>query len=271
MVHARGMTQRATVSLGVAASIGPESAAQLAPLVEAAGFRALWVNDTPGADALEVLAAAARTTQRLILATGVLPIDRRSVAQIAATSRPATFRRIGSCSGSAPARSSGARSHWSGMPRPNCAPRSRRRSSSARSGRRCAASGSQHADGVLLSWLPPADARAQAAEAHACGTRLARRAVRARRPRSGRARATADRDRALRELPVVCGELRAPGDRPRRHGAGCRDAGCRDPRSPRAWMTTAGASTKSCCARSPSSDSLEDYRRFIDRARSLST
>lgn len=76
------MTHRAVVSLGVAASVGPELVAQLAPLVEDAGFHALWVNDTPGADALAVLGAAAKATRRLTLATGVLPVDRRSAAEI---------------------------------------------------------------------------------------------------------------------------------------------------------------------------------------------
>ena len=43
---------------------------------EAAGFARLWVNDTPGGDALAGLAAAAERTSSIGLATGVVPIDR---------------------------------------------------------------------------------------------------------------------------------------------------------------------------------------------------
>jgi len=71
------------MSIGVAAGLGPELVAQLAPVIEQAGFHALWVNDTPGADSLAVLAAAAGATTRLTLATGVVPLDRRPPAEIA--------------------------------------------------------------------------------------------------------------------------------------------------------------------------------------------
>ncbi|GAA1973227.1 hypothetical protein GCM10009777_01670 [Microbacterium pumilum] len=71
------------VSIGIGAAIGSEIAARLAPEIEAAGFHALWVNDIPGADALAVLEAAAKTTTHLTLATGVLPVDRRPANRIA--------------------------------------------------------------------------------------------------------------------------------------------------------------------------------------------
>ena len=76
------MTGTGALSIGVAAAVGPQLAARLAPAVEAAGFHALWVNDTPGNDALAVLAAAARETESLVLATGVVPVDRRPPAEI---------------------------------------------------------------------------------------------------------------------------------------------------------------------------------------------
>ena len=79
------MTEQAVVSIGVGAAIGPELVGRLAPAIEEAGFHGLWVNDIPGADSLAVLAAAARSTARLILAAGVIPVDRRSADQIAAT------------------------------------------------------------------------------------------------------------------------------------------------------------------------------------------
>jgi alkanesulfonate monooxygenase SsuD/methylene tetrahydromethanopterin reductase-like flavin-dependent oxidoreductase (luciferase family) len=161
------MSEHAAVSIGIAASIGPELAAQLAPLVEAAGFHALWVNDTPGADALAVLEAAARTTNRLILATGVLPVDRRAAADIASQvlerRLPQDRLMLGIGSGQA---KSGALELV------------RDAASELRAGldativvgalgpkmRSLAVSRS---DGVLLSWLNPAAAVDQAAEAHA--------------------------------------------------------------------------------------------------------
>ena len=72
------------LSIGIAAAAGPEVAEQLAPAAERAGLHALWVNDTPGNDALEVLAAAAQATERLVLATGVIPVDRRGADEIRA-------------------------------------------------------------------------------------------------------------------------------------------------------------------------------------------
>lgn len=76
MTHAR-------LSIGVAGLLGPTAIAQIAQAVEAAGFHALWVNDTPGGDALAALVAAAHTTSRLTLATGVIAVDRRSPESIA--------------------------------------------------------------------------------------------------------------------------------------------------------------------------------------------
>ena len=161
------MTQRAAVSLGVAASIGPDVAGRLAPLAEAAGFHALWVNDTPGADALEVLEAAARTTHRLVLATGVLPLDRRSAAQIAAQvvarGLPEDRLVLGIGSGQAQRGAltlvgDSATELRAALTTPILV---------GALGPKMRGVAVEHADGVLLSWLPPADARAQAAGAHA--------------------------------------------------------------------------------------------------------
>ena len=165
VVHARGMTHRAVVSLGVAASIGPDVAAQLAPLVEEAGFHALWVNDTPGADALAVLEAAAHTTRRLTLATGVLPVDRRSAAEIAAHVEAARLPQdrlvLGIGSGQAKngvldlVRDAGGELR-AALAAPvlvgALGPKMRRLAV-------------EETDGVLLSWLTPDAGRAQAAQA----------------------------------------------------------------------------------------------------------
>ncbi len=83
-MHAGGVASRGVVSLGVAASVGPELVGWLAPAIEEAGFHALWVNDIPRTDALVVLEAAAHATTHLTLATGVLPVDRRAAGGIVA-------------------------------------------------------------------------------------------------------------------------------------------------------------------------------------------
>ena len=77
----------ASVSIGVAGALGPAAIASIAVAVEAAGFHALWVNDTPGADSLAAIGAAAAATDRLVLATGVVPVDRRPAAEILAAAR----------------------------------------------------------------------------------------------------------------------------------------------------------------------------------------
>ncbi|GGH37865.1 LLM class flavin-dependent oxidoreductase [Microbacterium album] len=72
------------VSLGIAAAAGPDIARRIAPAIEAAGMRGLWVNETPGHSALEVAAAAAEATERIVVATGVIAVDRRPANEIVA-------------------------------------------------------------------------------------------------------------------------------------------------------------------------------------------
>ena len=74
----------ARVSIGVAGLLGPAAVGRIASAVEAAGFHALWVNDTPGGDALAALAGAAEATEHLVLATGVVAVDRRPVESLTA-------------------------------------------------------------------------------------------------------------------------------------------------------------------------------------------
>jgi alkanesulfonate monooxygenase SsuD/methylene tetrahydromethanopterin reductase-like flavin-dependent oxidoreductase (luciferase family) len=158
----------ARVSIGIAAAAGAELAAALAPEVERAGFHALWVNDTPGSDALEVLAAAAEVTENLVLATGVLPIDRRTPAAILdrvdALRLPTDRLVLGIGSGSGGA--------VGALARVGDAAAALRAASDSRvvvgalgpKMRRLAVEAS---DGVLLSWLTPQAARGQADAAHA--------------------------------------------------------------------------------------------------------
>ncbi|MDY0910968.1 LLM class flavin-dependent oxidoreductase [Microbacterium sp. CFBP9034] len=162
------MTERAgRLSIGVAAAVGPELAAHIAPRIEAAGFHALWVNDTPGHDALEVIAAAARTTDRLVVATGVLPVDRRRPAEILDRVRdlglPADRLVLGIGSGG---RAPGA------LDRVRNAAAALGAGTTARVvvgalGPKMRRLGAEASAGLLLSWLTPDAAADQAAEAHA--------------------------------------------------------------------------------------------------------
>lgn len=169
------MSRHAVLSLGIAAAVGPAVAARLAPAVEAAGFHSLWVNDTPGHDALEVLAAAGRETDRLVLATGVLPVDRRTPSEILgrvdALGLPAARLVLGIGSG---ALTSGA------LARVTDAAVALRAATEARVvvgalGPKMRRAGAEASDGLLLSWLTPSVAAAQAAGARALqpGTHVA--------------------------------------------------------------------------------------------------
>jgi alkanesulfonate monooxygenase SsuD/methylene tetrahydromethanopterin reductase-like flavin-dependent oxidoreductase (luciferase family) len=70
------------VSIGLPGATLHDVVEALAPQIEAAGFHALWLNDTPGGDSLAGLSVAARVTSTLRLGTGVIPLDRRSATGI---------------------------------------------------------------------------------------------------------------------------------------------------------------------------------------------
>ncbi|WP_194395866.1 LLM class flavin-dependent oxidoreductase [Microbacterium atlanticum] len=152
------------LSLGIAAAGGAGLAARLAPAAEAAGFHALWVNDTPGHDALRVLEAAAGVTGGLGLATGVLPVDRRSPGEIlaGAVALPADRLTLGIGSGQL---------RTGAVKRVTDASAALRERTPARVvvgalGPRMRRAGATASDGVLLSWLTPEIAAAQARDAH---------------------------------------------------------------------------------------------------------
>lgn len=161
------MSEHAVVSVGVAASIGPERAAQLAPLIEAAGFHGLWVNDSPGADALAVLDAAAQATQLLMLATGVLPVDRRAASDIAAQviERRLPQDRLTLGIGSGQAKTGALRIVSEAAAELRA--RIDARVVVGALGPKMRSLAVSESDGVLLSWLNPVAALDQASEAHA--------------------------------------------------------------------------------------------------------
>ena len=70
------------VSIGLPGATPHDVLEAIAPQIEAAGYRGLWLNDNPGGDSLAGLAAVARVTSTLQLGTGVIPLDRRPAASI---------------------------------------------------------------------------------------------------------------------------------------------------------------------------------------------
>ncbi|WP_426320494.1 LLM class flavin-dependent oxidoreductase [Microbacterium sp. E-13] len=152
------------LSLGIAAAAGPALAARVATAAEAAGFHALWVNDTPGHDALRLLEAAAGATERLGLSTGVLPVDRRSPDEIlaAAAGLPPERLTLGIGSGQLRAGAVQAVTDAATALREH----TRARVVVGALGPKMRRAGATASDGVLLSWLTPGLAAAQARQAH---------------------------------------------------------------------------------------------------------
>jgi alkanesulfonate monooxygenase SsuD/methylene tetrahydromethanopterin reductase-like flavin-dependent oxidoreductase (luciferase family) len=157
----------ADVSIGVAGALGPDAIARLASVVERCGFRSLWVNDTPGGDSLSALAAAAERTSRLVLATGVIPVDRRHADEVVDAVHRAGLpeHRLVLGIGAGGTRK-GALSLVGG------AAEQLRDGTQARVlvgalGPKMRELGARQADGVLLSWLTPDVASEQAEAAHA--------------------------------------------------------------------------------------------------------
>jgi len=67
---------------GVSAIVGHDVVAQLAGEAEQLGYTSFWVNDIPGHDGLESLAAASTSTTAIKVGVGVIPLDERSPADI---------------------------------------------------------------------------------------------------------------------------------------------------------------------------------------------
>jgi len=155
-----------SLSVGIAAAAGTAVAEAIGPALERGGFHALWVNDTPGADALEVLAAAARVTDRLVLATGVIPVDRRApheiLTRVETLGLPLDRLVLGIGAGGI---------RVGALDRVRDAAVSLRAGTTARVvvgalGPKMRRLGVEAADGLLLSWLTPDMAAEQAAHAH---------------------------------------------------------------------------------------------------------
>lgn len=163
-------SMRTEVSIGVPGAIGPEAVRVLAPRVEAAGFTGLWLNDTPQGDAVTGLAAAATVTTHLRLATGVVPIDRRPAPALLEDLRRSGVpeERLTLGIGSGQLRRGAVEAVGEAI-------RALRDGTAAALvvgalGPRMRRLAAEHADGALLSWLPPEAAFTQAAELRRIGS-----------------------------------------------------------------------------------------------------
>ncbi|MBA2776106.1 MAG: LLM class flavin-dependent oxidoreductase, partial [Chloroflexia bacterium] len=67
---------------GITGALDLDVVRAIAARAEDIGIDSLWSNDTPGGDSLARLEVAAEVTSRLILATGVIPVDRKSASAI---------------------------------------------------------------------------------------------------------------------------------------------------------------------------------------------
>jgi alkanesulfonate monooxygenase SsuD/methylene tetrahydromethanopterin reductase-like flavin-dependent oxidoreductase (luciferase family) len=172
------------LGFGVAGAAPPEVVRAVAKAAEEAGYRTFWANDTPDGDGLAALAAAAEATERIRLAVGVIPLDRRPAEAIAGDvarrGLPVERLILGVGSG----RAAG------GLERVRTGVTTIRDLTGARvivgalGPRMCALAG-EAADGALLNWLTPAFATGSAA--------LVRQAA----------------DAAGRETPFVAGYVRS--------------------------------------------------------------
>lgn len=143
------------VSIGLHGGLDAASIRVLAPQIEAAGFHGLWLNDTPGGDALAGLRAAAGVTTTLRLGVGVIPVDRRPASEIAAAlgALPSDRLTIGIGSGGprdALARVSAAVAELRGATAASLV--------IGALGPRMRELAAREADGVLLNWLTPSAA-----------------------------------------------------------------------------------------------------------------
>lgn len=142
------------VSIGLLGTTPPDMLRVLGPQIEAAGFRGLWLNDAGAGDAVAGLTVVAEVTSTLRLATGVIPLDRRSTDQILAdiSDLPLERTTIGVGSGG-PSRALDRVREGVAVLRESGVP-----VLVGALGPKMRELGASRADGVLLSWLSPAAA-----------------------------------------------------------------------------------------------------------------
>lgn len=70
------------MGFGITGTVDHDVVQELAPRVEAAGFRTLWINHAGSGNALASMEVAASVTTHLRLGSGVIPVDRVPVADL---------------------------------------------------------------------------------------------------------------------------------------------------------------------------------------------
>lgn len=146
------------MGFGMTSTLDQDIVRELAPRIERAGFRTLWINQAGEGSSLASLHVAASVTSRLRLASGVIPVDRvqvedvirgvkelalpldRLVLGIGASAKPSPLRTVREAAHLIKARL-GVRVMVGAL-----GPQMRRL-------------GVQETDGVLLNWLTPEAAR----------------------------------------------------------------------------------------------------------------
>jgi alkanesulfonate monooxygenase SsuD/methylene tetrahydromethanopterin reductase-like flavin-dependent oxidoreductase (luciferase family) len=139
---------------GIAAAVSHEVTREVAREAERLGYTSFWANDTPGADGLLALAAAAEVTTTISLGVGVIPLDRRPgesiVADIELLGLDHSRLLLGVGSGSDPKGLDRVRSGVEVLQRGVASPVI----VAALGPNMCALAG-ETADGVLFNWLTP--------------------------------------------------------------------------------------------------------------------
>jgi alkanesulfonate monooxygenase SsuD/methylene tetrahydromethanopterin reductase-like flavin-dependent oxidoreductase (luciferase family) len=160
---------------GIASSIRPDVVREVAREAERLGYTSFWVNDTPAADGLASLDAAADATDHIDLGVGVIPLDRRPPDVLAEEVRhlrlPLDRFLLGVGGGSAPGALARVRSGVDALERSLAT-----RVVVGALGPKMSVLAGETADGVLLNWLTPEYAGLTARE-------VVTAAERARRPR----------------------------------------------------------------------------------------
>jgi alkanesulfonate monooxygenase SsuD/methylene tetrahydromethanopterin reductase-like flavin-dependent oxidoreductase (luciferase family) len=162
------MARNGTISthrgLGINAGLDAGLARELAARCEELGYHSLWSNDEPAASGLDTLAQFASATSRVDLGVGVLPLHRHTPAQIAAEvgrlGLDPSRLWLGIGSGALPRQIEPLRRAVAELR--ELLPEATRVVVAAMRPRLCRLGGAI-ADGVLLNWMPPAQA-AQARE-----------------------------------------------------------------------------------------------------------
>jgi alkanesulfonate monooxygenase SsuD/methylene tetrahydromethanopterin reductase-like flavin-dependent oxidoreductase (luciferase family) len=149
---------------GIAGGLDPAIVRAIAPEAEARGYATFWANDTPHGDGLATLAEAARVTGTIRLGVGVIPLDRQEPERILrhAEELELPLDRLTLGVGSGRAKGAAALE----LVRAGCEALSG--ATAARVvvgalGPKMTAVAGEAADGVLLSWLTPAQAAESAA------------------------------------------------------------------------------------------------------------